>query len=163
MPFRKYTSLSITYITHFSTRMTSIRWDHMSPRHTNFHHEAQSPSASKFLTVKTTKLLPYWTSRSRGCYIADALIRTSNQIATVLIKNCQPYEVTLTAKTEISSIETVLEEPKAINVDLLSTQLKDTPLPQDLDKKQQNKFIQNVPTFTNLQGKWTQKLQELEI
>jgi len=79
-----------------------------------------------------------------GCYIADALIRTRNQIATVLLKNCQPFEQLLPAKTEISTIESLPEEPTEVNVDLLSTQMKDTPLPKPMDPKLKGKFLSKI-------------------
>jgi len=45
------------------------------------------------------------------CYIADALIWTRNQIATVLLKNCMPQEQILPAKMQISTIESIQYVP----------------------------------------------------
>jgi len=90
MPFRNYTSISMPYITRISMWMTSTQRDCMLPRHTNIRCP-QSPSASKSLTVKTTKLLPSQTPDTRVLHCGLSAPQTR-----------LPLEVTLTDETEIS-------------------------------------------------------------
>ena len=86
----------------------------------------------------------------KNVFVPEAMTTMNNDIAIIMVKNCDTHELVIPGKTEICEIEQLNPEDVTINATtVMPTTDADTPLPKPLNAHDQGKFMEcikmNVP------------------
>ena len=76
-------------------------------------------------------------------FVPEAMATVSDNVAIIMIKNCNTHELIIPAKTSVCNIEFLHENDTTINATTL-TQPADVPLPPPLSAKESKSFIDKI-------------------
>ena len=79
----------------------------------------------------------------KNLFVPEAMTTMNNDIAIIMVKNCDTHELIIPGKTEICEIEQLNMEDVTINVSMV-VPTTDTPLPAPLSSDDQSKFMERI-------------------
>ena len=76
-------------------------------------------------------------------FVPEAMTSFRDNVAVIMIKNCNTHEIMIPAKTLVCDIDVLHDQPVAINATDIQTS-SDTPMPPPLDAKARQAFISRI-------------------